>query len=146
MNKVAIISPNLSGKSSQGAVNDPGITYNQSGITFNEANYTFGGFYGYSDVFPIFAALARPIPFLSGQNTNAILTDQNITFNEAGISFNEAGYSFGGVSNENLIYPIFSLASSPTPRIVGYADIYRSPAPYAGIPIGPGFFLFITYS
>lgn len=88
------------------------------------------------------------IPSLMVQSTDAQVFDQSITYNQIGVSYNDSRYSYGGIykAGEDIV-PLISIANTPTPSIIGYADIYTTPTPppvSGHNSIGPGFFMFIT--
>lgn len=87
-------------------------------------------------------------PILTGENTDAQVYEQGITYDSAGITYDNIGIAYGGVYNTNEdIIPIVSLAETVTPNIFGYSDIYTNitpPPPNDYESIGPGFFLYLT--
>jgi hypothetical protein len=79
--------------------------------------------------------------------TVATLYDEGITYNETGVTFNDA-IAYGGIYNYGMdLKPIISLVRNRKPSIKSYDDIQDTETPilYRGMPMGPGFFLYITY-
>lgn len=95
--------------------------------------------------------VSNDAPILKGQNTQAQLYDQGITYNQPGLTYNNIGIAYGGVYNadwdnltsisfaKNIIptisiaidkgqgftIPILSLAENIKPMIYTYSDIYK---------------------
>jgi hypothetical protein len=140
------IIPSALSANSQGYVQDDGITYNQAGLSYNAIGIHYGGFYGFAAIFPSFASILTPTLTAIINKTQQYLADQGITYNEAGITYNTTGYMYGGVYGYNDVVPMFANAAAPKPSIYNYADIYTPgpPVGQTGIPLGPGFFMFIT--
>lgn len=93
------------------------------------------------DVKPSFTSVAR---------TEAVFQDSVITYNEPGYTYNEVGGVYGGADNVQQIGPNIQLAWNPVPQM----DVVRTPTTnptpvtrtlYRGMPMAPGFFLYITY-
>lgn len=90
--------------------------------------------------------LKRTTPFnLLASRTDAQLSDQGYTFNQAGITFNDAGVTFGGIYNraEDILSMVFS-AQVVQPMNVFFSDIYHlPPVPNNQKVVGPGWFLYV---
>ena len=113
-------------------------------------------------------------PDLTGENTNALVYEQGITYDQAGITYDNVGIAYGGVYNTNedvvplvslaetvipelsgdaniiddFSIPTMSLAKTVTPTIFGYSDMSSPfiPDPDKGMLIGPGLpWQFLTY-
>lgn len=133
----------------QALSSNPGITYNEANVSYDSSLYTYGGAYGYEDTFPSFSLSVSLAPNLKIGQTNQLMLDQGITYNQANASYNDSRYDYGGLYGYADVQPLISLATSPKPSIVNYADIYTvgnnlNPITNSGIPLGPGFFQFIT--
>lgn len=74
--------------------------------------------------------------------------ENNLTYNQEGYSYNQVGIQYGGFYGLTDVVPTISITFAPKPTVSRYADIY-SPGIninlLRGMPVGPGFFLFITY-
>lgn len=72
------------------------------------------------------------IPDLSGENTQAQVYEQGITYDQAGITYDNVGIAYGGVYNTNEdVVPLVSLAENISPFIAGYSDMYSQYVPPA---------------
>src|SRR6266702_2922484 len=73
--------------------------------------------------------------------TEAILTDQGYTYNQAGLTYNQAGIQYGGVTNNNEdLMPVFAILSE-IPHLEGIYDQYTpisSPPPPPSSPSNSG--------
>jgi hypothetical protein len=132
----------------QAQSSNPGITYNEANVSYDNSLYTYGGVYGYEDMFPSFSLSISQAPNLKIGQTNQLMLDQSITYNQVNASYNDSRYDYGGLYGYADIQPMISLATSPKPSIVSYADIYTvgnnlNPTISSNIPLGPGFFMFI---
>lgn len=140
------IKPILSGGTTQGHVSDPGITYNEAGVSYNDSRYSYGGFYGRSDFIPTFSLVHNLKPILAGGTTQALVNDQNITYNQIGVSYNDSRYTYGGLYGFTDVRPLISLAKEIKPTITGYEDVYTQfvPPPPTGSNNAPGWFMFLN--
>lgn len=94
-------------------------------------------------------------PNLTGENTQAQVFEQGITYDQVGFTYDQIGIAYGGIYNtdedviptislaENIIPriamisdegrgftdPIISLAETIRPSIFGYSDIYTNNTP-----------------
>lgn len=86
--------------------------------------------------------IASDSPILTGENTNAQIFTQGITYDQAGITYDNVGIAYGGIYNTNEdILPIVSLAEIVKPNIFGFSDMYTNvmpppPEPHAGMLMG----------
>lgn len=92
-------------------------------------------------------------PQASASKTQGAVSDQGYTYNQAGFSYNQPDVTYGGLYGFSTVFPTISLAtlptptilgarlqmipinaltSSPVPSIVGYADIYTTPGTATG--------------
>lgn len=141
-------------------VSDPHITYNQSGVTYNDPSYTYGGLYGRETTPVIVQAnsikpknlvtrndmtvgITSIQPKATVERTGVMVSNPGITYNETGVIYNDSRYAYGGIYGKEIT-PAIASANLITPKIrfIGQAD-GTAPIPSA-IPLGPGFFLFIT--
>ena len=99
---------------------------------------------------PIVRSKDIPIPTMRVGRTGALIYDQGITYNESGISYNEVGYAYGGLYGCDFA-PMVNRARNIIPHILlardfaGTVAVHGTRILYAGMPMGPGFFLYITY-
>lgn len=86
---------------------------------------------------------------LNISQTNAVVTSQGYTYNQATLTYNQAGVKYGGIQGVNQdIAPNFfnDTATLLVPSISGIIDvgaIFEGGA--RGQSVGPGFFLYITH-
>lgn len=123
--------------SSQGNVENQGITYNQTGATYNDSRYLYGGFYGFSDFVPLILTgdtiqgLRDFYPSLTIGNSQAFIENQGLTYNQPGVTYDNSGDVYGGM---------YGFSDGETiPNIVGAIDIYiavLSPTQNSGMLIG----------
>ncbi len=123
------IVPTAKATSTQGKLQDDGITYNQTGVTYNDSRYAYGGFYGLSDVQPTISLVASEIPRGIASRTQALLSDQGITYNQSGVSYNDLRYLYAGIYGFTDVTPLLSRVMNPIPMIVSAEDIYSAPLP-----------------
>lgn len=99
---------------------------------------------------PVVRSKQSPIPVMRVGRTEANIHNPGITYNESGIAYNEVGYAYGGRYGDDY-YPIIARASDISPHIRFGADFAGTTAQHGtivlhrGMPMGPGFFMYITY-
>lgn len=87
-------------------------------------------------------------PVAISVRTNSTLNDPGITYNESGVTYNDPLYVYGGISGQQDVIPAFVLARDVKPTIAFVGQQWSEGANvilYQGMPLGPGFFLYITY-
>lgn len=90
------------------------------------------------DIKPSFDSVAR---------TEAVFQDSTLTYNEPGMTYNESGLVYAGSDRVQDPAPNLESAWNPIPQLL----IVKSPTSLQprfltrGMPMGPGFFLYITY-
>lgn len=146
------ITPSLKVLRTQATLVDPGpdLTYNEIEVIYNDSRYSYGGVSGLSDVTPIFTKIFNITPIVIANRTQSEVSFMDASYNEQNVVYNDILYSYGGYTGLTDVVPIFNHASIISPSVVRYADIYTNATPptpgdNSKIPIGPGFFLFITY-
>lgn len=85
-------------------------------------------------------------PNLIVERTEAQLHESGFTYNESGKTYNDV-FAYGGVYGYQDIKPLVSKADDRTASIVSSNDILGTAGTvlYRGMPLAPGFFLYITY-
>ena len=78
--------------------------------------------------------------------TQAYITDQGYTYNQAGLTYNQAGVQYGGINAEDEDIVPQMMLFTETPHIEGLIDIYTpKPAPPpANNNVAPGWFMYIN--
>src|SRR5437016_2075604 len=102
---------NITIPQTQAFLTDQGYTYNQPGQTYNQAGVMYGGVTNETqDIIPTFSDAVFTIypqaltamlimPSMQVDQTNAFLTNQGYTYNQAGLTYNQVGVDYGGVTN-----------------------------------------------
>lgn len=87
-------------------------------------------------------------PTMTVSRSDATAYGTGVTYNESGITYNETGYLYGGVAGYD-VQPMFAYLNNPKANIRFVSDVSGSARGsivlHAGMPIGPGFFLYLTY-
>ena len=87
-------------------------------------------------------------PILTGENTDAQIFEQGITYDQAGITYDNVGIAYGGIYNTNEdVIPMVSLAEQVRPTIFGYSDMYTNvmpPPPNNQRVVGPGWWMYVS--
>ena len=129
-------------------VEDQGYTYNQAGFSYNQTGVDYGGIQASNqDLTPIFSGIDQEKPHMDVGSTDATVTDQGYTYNQANFAYNQAGVDYGGLNNANHDkVPLFQYATPITPHDMIFTDIYtpKPTPPVGGANNGPGFFMFIN--
>lgn len=133
----------------QGSLVDQGYTYNQAGFTYNQAGWKYGGIQNVNeDIVPTISLAQNIFPSLQIPKTQASLTDQGYTYNQAGFTYNQAGWFYGGLNNSDQdIVPILSLAQLELPRNILFSDLAtQGTITPAASKNGPGFLMYVNLS
>ena len=79
--------------------------------------------------------------------TDAVLTDQGYTYNQAGVTYNQAGVTYGGITNPIAdVVPMVLSAVATTPSIAIITDVYTlAPKPQPNPVMGVGWFMYVLH-
>lgn len=79
-------------------------------------------------------------------NTNAVVTEQGYTYNQAGFTYNQPGVTYGGVTNPDTdIVPMLEYADPTTPHAMFFSEVKNITQNKAN-KNAPGFFMFLNLS
>lgn len=145
--KIDLTKPTLIVLPTQAQADDGFLTYNQSGITYNELGQTYGGAYGPIDDIRISVKFDLESPNMLVGQSEASLSEQNITYNHSGISYNEGTVMYGGLAGQTDAPPIMQLFTQQKPNII-FSDFSGTTTGgtvilYAGMSMG--LLLALTY-
>ena len=146
--KIDLIKPTLIVLPTQAQSDDGFLTYNQAGITYNELGETYGGAYGPIDDIRISVKFNLESPNMIVGQSDASLSEQNITYNQSGISYNEGTVMYGGLAGQTDKPPIMQLFTHQKPNII-FSDFSGTTSSggtvilYAGMSMG--LLLALTY-
>lgn len=98
------------------------------------------------DITPSFVANLENNIELTISSTEAVVTDQGYTYNQALFTYNQAGVMYGGISMNNQdIRPVFinTVANLINPTISSIID--TGGKTHYRFSVGPGWFMYVTH-